>query len=502
MSLNFCVKICIYLNIAAISTFVFFIWAVYSDLYPSPPPLPSLETKWFGDPLAPHGTNNTITPFTVNVSDAILVDLKERLGSDLNRLRNSHSFDPIVESFEYGFNMDYLINTIGEYWLNQYNWRNREKLINEMGSHYKTEIEGLEVHFIHIKPNINNVRILPLLMVHGWPGSFIEFYEAIQLLTTKLDGQSFIFEVIIPSIPGYTFSSPPQRPGFHVGHCAQMLYTLMVDRLGFKEGFYMQGGDWGSLITTALATLYPDSVIGLHLNMAISIKPSAILKSIMSVLAPHRYFDAFGMKYIYPRLEKFGRVLEESGYFHIQATKPDTLGVALNTSPIGLAAYILEKFSTWTRYSHKLHSDGGLLRYYSLDQLLDNVMLYWVTNSITSSMRFYKENVGILSFMRFHKENVGNHDETKHDELFAIQMNPIYSVPVAVAAFSDEIFLQTKDELSGKFRNIIQYTSLPDGGHFAAMENPKRLVEDFVKFVNKVETNRDQIERISSYPEL
>ena len=462
--------------------------AIYNDMYPviNPPPLPNLPPIWFGDPKLEKdagAADISVKPFKIAIDGTILIDVKQRLRNDLKRLDPSLSDypEPIVTTFEYGFNVNFLMSQIGNHWLNQYNWTNQEIAMNNIGQQYKTNIDGLDIHFIHIKPTAEELssktNILPLLLIHGWPGSFIEFTEIIPMLTEKDKKQNFVFEVIIPSIPGYGFSSSPKKPGFHFGHCARVFRKLMVDRLGFKDGFYMQGGDWGGFIATAMATLYPESLLGIHLNLAIASMPSTNLKTLLAAIAPKYFLDDFGMSYIHPISEQFAYLLSESGYMHIQATKPDTVGVALSTSPLGLAAYILEKFSTWTRRENKMQEDGNLLQYYSMDKLLDNVMLYWVTNSITSSMRFYKENLG----------------DPTNKELVGINLNPIQNVPTAIATYSDEMFLQTKDMLSGKFKNIVQFTAMPNGGHFAAMEDPHRLYKDFISFVDKVESLRKQM---------
>jgi pimeloyl-ACP methyl ester carboxylesterase len=340
-------------------------------------------------------------------------------------------------------------------------------------------MDGIEVHFVRVRPKVTNAKILPLLLVHGWPGSFLEFKDIIPLLTeVQSENKEYVFDLIMPSIPGYGFSSAPRKPGFHSGHCARIFRDLMIERLGFKDGFYMQGGDWGGIITTALATLYPDDVIGLHLNFAVGSTPSVPLKQMISAVAPTFLSKSLGLQYEPSVKRQFAQLIEETGYFHLQATKPDTLGVSLNTSPLGLAAYILEKFSTWTRYNNKKYSDGKILEYYNIDDLLNNVMLYWVTNSITTSMRFYKENFG--------------NNKKSMKEMLGVLRNPINDVPVGIASYSDDIFLFGKAELQGKYRNIVQYHYMPDGGHFAAMEDANRLYQDYYNFILIVENNKEK----------
>ncbi|GFY53629.1 epoxide hydrolase 1 [Trichonephila inaurata madagascariensis] len=349
--------------------------------------LSGYEEGWYGKGSKPkEGADDTsIHPFKISIPDEILLDLKERL----QRAR----YEPSLEDskFEYGFNSDYLKSVI-EYWGKEYNWRKQEEQLNKF-SHFKTRIEGIDVHFVHVKPNIpegRQLKRLPLLAVHGWPGSFYEFYKMIPFLTTPNPEQDFVFEVICPSIPGYGFSSSPCKKGFDARAASRLFLTLM-ERLG-HDHFYVQGGDWGSLIVTILGKYYPSRIIGVHVNMYSSGPKSwDIFKAVAiayfpSLVSPAEY------KGLFPFWERFKTILQESGYFHIQATKPDTIGSGLADSPVGLAAYILEKFSTWTNLKNRLSENGNLTENFTLDELLTNVMIYWVNNNITSSVRFYKEN--------------------------------------------------------------------------------------------------------------
>ena len=484
--MNCCIKIYLFLNSIILILLGSFLLAVYFDNSLLIPPLPTLQKTWFGKTKEhPNGNDyakEEIKSYKVDIDNKTLRDLQSRLKLDLKRVQDPSFPEPIVNSFEYGFNKDYLSSAIGKYWADQYDWRKQEKVINKMGQHFMTNIDGLDIHFLRVQPKVTNVKVLPLLMVHGWPGSFLEFKNIIPLLTNLNGNEEFVFDLIIPSIPGYGFSSAPRKPGFHVGHCARIFRELMVDRLGFKEGFYLQGGDWGAIITTALATLYPDDVRGLHINMAIASTPSVPLKQMISGLAPTFVSKMLGLQTDPSIKDQFKKLVEESGYLHLQATKPDTIGVALSASPLGLAAYILEKFSTWTRHRNTLYSDGKLLEHYSIDDLLDNVMLYWVTNSITTSMRFYKENFG--------------NNEKNQEEIKGILMNPINDIPVGVASYSEEIFVFGEVELQGKFKNIVQFTRMTNGGHFAAMEDHDRLYKDIYQFVLTVENGKEKNKRI------
>ncbi|XP_006898116.1 PREDICTED: epoxide hydrolase 1 [Elephantulus edwardii] len=319
-----------------------------------------IEHGWWGPGTPPTtGEDESIHPFKVETSDEEIKDLYLRI--DRTRLS-----PPLEDScFHYGFNTNYLKKVIS-YWRNEFDWKKQVEILNRY-PHYKTKIEGLDIHFIHVKPpHVPAGRTpKPLLMVHGWPGSFYEFYKIIPLLTNpKNHGLSdeHIFEVICPSIPGYGYSQASSKKGLDTVATARIFYKLMM-RLNFQE-FYVQGGDWGSLVCTNMAQMVPRHVKGLHLNMAFVLSNVHFL----TLLLGRRFQWLFGhterdIELLYPLKEKIlNSVMRESGYMHIQCTKPDTVGCALNDSPVGLAAYILEKFSTWTNSEFRNLEDGGLER--------------------------------------------------------------------------------------------------------------------------------------------
>lgn len=318
--------------------------------------------------------------------DEVLVNLKQRLSS----VRLVDSLEGT--NFEYGMRSDVLGKLLA-YWSSQYNWRTQEAALNKL-DHFKTQVEGLDVHFIRVKPTGQNVKTVhPLMLVHGWPGSFVEYLKVVPLLT-KADKNGVAFELIIPSIPGFGFSEASSKTGLNVIHVARIFAKLMT-RLGHKK-FYYHGNDWGAIIGKALGALLPERVSGLHITLPlIKFTPYVMLKLAVGWLLPSFVFDspAIDSAKLYPPLEKLVWLLKETGYAHIQATKPDTIGVALNDSPAGLAAYIIEKFSSWTNKNYVNRPDGGLLEKYSLDDLINNVMVYYITNSITTSARLYKEHL-------------------------------------------------------------------------------------------------------------
>lgn len=255
---------------------------------------------------------------------------------------------------------------------------------------------------------------------------------------------------------------------------AVMLRNLMV-RLGYNK-FFIQGGDWGSVIGSHIATLFPDNVLGYHSNMCTAMTPKAMLKGYVASFAPRLFAPADYEDLFFPMSEKFKYILEESGYMHLQATKPDTIGTALQDNPIGLAAYILEKFSTWTNPSYRTSTDGGLRKRFKMDALLDNIMIYYLTNSITTSQRIYKEHFS--------------------SEQRALQLERVPTqVLTGCTRFKHDLMHFLDYQLKDKYPNLIHSTYHNEGGHFAAMELPITLYDDFISFVKKVE----KIENISSY---
>lgn len=246
------------------------------------------------------------------------------------RLRNARDFVPPLEGVhhDYGINTK-LLKEIIDYWLTKYDWREREKFLNQYPQ-FKTNIQGLDIHFIHVKPkNVpSGVKTLPLLLVHGWPGSVREFYEMIPFLTTVQKDKNFVFEVIVPSLPGYAFSQAAVRPGLGAYQMAVIFKNLM-NRLGF-DGFYVQGGDWGAAVTSAMALYYPDRVKGIHLNMCMSNSYLSKLKLLAGSVWPSLVIEEKDKHRLYPLSNFLSNVLLEFGYMHLQATKPDTIGMFTN----------------------------------------------------------------------------------------------------------------------------------------------------------------------------
>ncbi|XP_044760197.1 juvenile hormone epoxide hydrolase 1-like [Coccinella septempunctata] len=423
------------------------------------PPIPKLEDTWWG-PGGKDVDDVTIRPFKIAVPDEVILDLK-------TRLKNTRTPIPPLEGAKHTYGISSTVTkSVLDFWLNKYDWKKREQFLNQYPQ-FKTKIQGLDIHFLHVKPKkIEGLRVFPLLLIHGWPGSVREFYEIIPLLTTPQKDRQFVYEVIVPSLPGYGFSEAAVRPGLGAAQMAVIFKNLM-NRLNIQK-YYVQGGDWGSMIVNYMAVLYPQQVIGMHSNSCFSDMPITNLKKIVYGLKPSLIVDKKYEHLVYPMSIVLANMILESGYLHLQATKPDTVGTALNDSPVGLAAYILEKFITWTNPSFKEREDGGLTEKYKMEDLLDNIMIYWVTGTITSSMRLYSE-----SFNSAH---------------YSLQLSKIpVSVPSGCSRFAHDIVFAPTALLEDKFPNLLHVTD-HDAGHFAAFEVPEVLAKDIYDFTEKVLT--------------
>jgi len=424
---------------------------IYISQLPETPPDPEfLKDRYWGKQLWSPGDpipkdDTAIRPFKIEVEDAELVDLKDRL----KRTRIQESFPGVNQ--EYGLHSDVLKKVV-HYWLNSYDWRKQEKMLNTY-PHFKTQVEGLDIHFIHVKSKKNNA--VPLMLCHGWPGSFVEFTKMIPLLEE--------FDLVIPSIPGYGFSEASHKPGLHAFHISRIFVKLM-NRLGYSK-FVYHAGDWGAIIGRALTRLYPDNVIGFHTTMPIGpYTPLSFLRLVASDLGFGKFVfeDHVKEERRYGSLSSLAkRVLQEAGYLHIQATKPDTVGVALNNDPAGLAAYILEKFSTATNWQNLNKPDGGLTEKFSMDELLNNVMIYWITQTATSAARLYKEGL-IVSFLDRGKVTVST---------------------AALVGRMEVPMTLSQTIIKSVYKRVLKYTDLDYGGHFLAYEEPKLVANDIRDFV-------------------
>ncbi|CAG9792383.1 unnamed protein product [Diatraea saccharalis] len=423
----------------------------------TPPDLPKYDVNnWWGPYPIDQQKDVSIRPFKIEFSDVIVNDLRERL-------MHRRPFVPPLEGtgFDYGFNSNFLGQVL-HYWENKYNFKDRQNFFNKF-DHYKTNIQGLDIHYIHVKPKVSaDIEVLPLLMLHGWPGSIREFYELIPKLTTPRPGDNFVFEIIAPSLPGFGYSQSPARKGFGPVETAVLMSNLMK-RVG-RTQYYIQGGDFGHVIGSTMATLFPEQILGFHTNMPVNTSPVAMFYLWLGSLWPSMLVEHEVQDRVYPLREHVARLLQETGYLHLQATKPDTLGISLTDSPAGLAAYILEKFSTWTNPEFINASDGRLLDKFQLTHLLDNVMMYWAPNSIATSIRTYAEIFSTRTLtMRL--------DDIPTD------------VPTWGIKFKHELLFFPDCLLRLKYKNYLHSTMVEEGGHFAAFEMPDVMAKDIFEAV-------------------
>ncbi|VIO77800.1 epoxide hydrolase family protein [Bradyrhizobium ivorense] len=371
-----------------------------------------------------------INPFRIAVTDDVLDDLRTRL----RRTRWPEA--ELVDDWSQGAPLQW-IQDVCRYWAEDYDWRKREAQLNRF-TQFTTEIDGLDIHFIHVRSKHPEAK--PLIITHGWPGSVVEFHKVIEPLTgpTAHGGSAAdAFHVVCPSLPGFGFSAKPVTTGWGVDRIARA-WAVLMERLGYGS-YFAQGGDWGSAVTTAIGGLDAAHCGGIHITLAMSTRPN-----VEGQPTPEETRALNGIKYYAD---------SDSGYSKQQSTRPQTLGYGLTDSPSGQAAWILEKFWAWT------DCDGHPENILSRDELLDNVMLYWVTATAASSARLYWESFGAKK-------------RTVHR----------VSVPTGVAVFPKEIVTPVRKWMEASFSNIQHWSEMPKGGHFSAFEQPELFVGDVRKF--------------------
>jgi pimeloyl-ACP methyl ester carboxylesterase len=378
-----------------------------------------------------------ITPFSIHIEPQILSDLRERIRQ--TRWPDQAPGAP----WEQGADLEYLRQLL-DYWADEFDWQTQERKLNAF-IQFRAEIDGVQIHFVHERAR--NGHGVPLILTHGWPSTFVELLPLVPLLTDPhargIDGPAF--DVIIPSLPGYGFSERPRRTGVNYQYVAGLWHRLMRG-LGYDR-YGAQGGDLGAGSTTFMALENPKPMIGIHLsNLEIAPYTGAGARQLSAAEKIYR-----------ERNEEFWR--EEYGYKAIQSTKPQTLGYALNDSPAGLAAWILEKWRSWS------DSRGNLNERISRDFLLTTVTLYWVTQTITSSMRDYFDN---------------------DNKRFRITLGreAFVSVPTGIAVFAKNFVDEGTPprEWAERLYNVRRWTPMPRGGHFAAVEEPELLARDIAAF--------------------
>ncbi len=372
-----------------------------------------------------------IRPFKAHVSDRVLTDLHRRLAETRwpDQLPGT--------DWEYGADIK-KVRQLASYWQKQYNWRAQEARINRFDQ-FTTEIDGQQIYFIHQRSPRPDA--MPLMLIHGWPGSIVEFLGLVDPLTKPKDHNTPAFDVVIPSLPGFGFSGPTTTRGWDPRRIAKALVVLM-DRLGYSR-YGIQGGDWGSVIARDMAYEAPTHVIGLHLNFLPVPPPNPEAVAQMSDLERRRY-------------TYFER--EESSFYNLQASEPQTLAYALTDSPVGWLAWMIGKFQLLT------DNNGNFLTAVDRDTFLTDVTLYWVTGTIGSSLRIYRE------------YRLAGGEKAPLPRL---------ETPVAYADFPKEVLASPFSWIERAY-NVVQRTEMPKGGHFAALEQPDLLLDDVRKFFAKV----------------
>jgi microsomal epoxide hydrolase len=373
--------------------------------------------------------NDILRPAPIAVPDSVLDDLRARLRN--TRWPAQLPYEPWAAGADIHF-----VRELCAYWADGYDWREHEAWFNSFEP-FLVEVDGLDLHVWKVAGRGENPT--PLLLLHGWPGSVAEFRGVLERLVEP-DQQGLSFDVVMPSLPGYGFGGKPAEPGWGVTRSAEAFNTLMTEKLGYQS-YGVQGGDWGAVIGAKLSSLHPDSVLGFHSNMPL--------------FGWQFDGDAFGAGASVEERPKIERgadfALNERGYSITQGTKPVSLAIAQSDSPAGLAAWIVEKFQTW--------SDADVSTF-DRDELITNLMFYWAADSVASAAALYYES---------RRDPAGT------------DYGPI-TVPVGLAAFPREIYPASRRWIEDRYTDIRQWSDMPSGGHFAAFEQPELWLGDVRSF--------------------
>lgn len=370
------------------------------------------------------GSSVKATPFSINIEESVLEDLR-------NRLSRTRWTDEITDAgWEYGTNLAYL-KELTDYWQNSFDWRVQEKALNSFAN-YRAEVDGLNLHFILERSTKENA--MPILLLHGWPSSFYQMHEIIPLLTPS-------FDVVVASLPGYGFSDIPKEKGMSVGKMAGLFHKLMTENLGYQQ-YGVRGSDLGAGVIQQLGLLHPEALIGTHqsgTNPYVGYVPENLSPAEQEFVKNAQNWYATQMAY----------AMEQS-------SKPQTLAYGLNDSPVGLASWIIEKFWSWTDHG------GNLENSFSKDELLTNLTIYWVTQTINSSMRLYYE--------------------TAHDQ--GAQYGRV-EVPTAMLMTTKDFFPTPREWVERSY-NIVRWNEIDKGGHFLEWEVPDLVAKDMIEFFSSL----------------
>ena len=380
-----------------------------------------------------------VEPFQVDIPEEALTDLKRRL------LATNWPSDYANENWSYGTNGIYL-RKLTDYWLNKYDWRAQEKVINSF-HHYRTNIERIPIHFIHERGK--GPRPIPIVLTHGWPWTFWDLHKVIRPLADPVSygaDEVDAFDVVVPSLPGFIFSTPLTTPGINFWRTADLWVTLMQEVLGY-ERFGAQGGDWGALVATQLGHKYASKIIGIHLTDALQ----------LSLFSNDRPWEISGVldyqdvdQTEVPEL--MARWLAGASHVAVHVIDPQTLAYGLHDSPVGLCAWILERLRAFS------DCDGDVERRFSKDHLLTTVMLYWLTNSFVTSARFYYE-------------AAANPWKPTYEG------TPVVKCPTGVTLLRVNARLISRPWLEAYY-NLTFVKEHPSGDHFAPFEEPEAVVKD------------------------
>lgn len=373
-------------------------------------------------------------PFIIHVQDSILQDLQRRL-------KQTRWPDEVKDvGWGDGANLEYLKELV-VYWQTSFDWRKQEQKLNSF-KHFTAKIDGLDIHFIHEKGKGPNPT--PILMPHGWPDSFYRFHKLIPMLT---DPEAFggsaeqSFNVVVPSMPGMGFSERPKERGWNLRRSADALHKLMTETLGYKQ-YVAFGGDGGGAVSQLLGIMYPEIVRAIYIT-DLGYQATNNLDPASLTPEEQQFLQASQMT-----------TFQEGAYAMIQMTKPQSLAYGFNDSPVGLAAWLLEKFQSWS------DNDGDIEKRFSKDELLTNVMIYWVTQTIASSIRGYREEMLNPSFKPGER----------------------VTVPVGVGIFPHDLFPAAPRALGERTLNVKRWVEIPEGGHFTAWEVPELVAKEIRTF--------------------
>jgi pimeloyl-ACP methyl ester carboxylesterase len=370
--------------------------------------------------------------FRISIPEPAVTDLRERLA----RTRWPDQLEDT--GWDTGTELSYL-KSLADYWRDGFDWRAQEARLNRF-AHFTADIDGHNIHFIHERAR--GGRGIPLILTHGWPGSFVEMEKIIPMLIDPASHgapEAPAFDVVVPSLPGYGFSSRPRRTGADCAAIADLWAQLMWS-LGYPR-FGAQGGDWGAGVTFRLGQRHAERLLGMHFNTL----PGSLSRSGIEFTEAEKAALAVGAKWNE----------DENAYGHMHRTKPQTLAYGLTDSPVGLAAWILEKFRSWS------DCDGEIERAFTRDELLTNISIYWFTTTISSSIRLYRE-------ARINPNR--------------LEPGETIAAPAAMACFPKEIWNPPRSYVERMFSDLRRWTEMPRGGHFAAMEQPQLLADDVRAF--------------------